>query len=337
MSIEVNTARRPKFRRMDAESLRVIAEVGTAAGLGKGKRLRMDSGETVALARQLEYVLTETFDVEYVPPKLFEFVPLDGTVPAGAETFVWRSWDRVGTAQIISDYAMDLPRVDVLVNEEIRQVVDVGISYGYSHKELRSAAYAGVQLDPMKAEAARKANELAIDLLVSLGDAKTGLKGFLNHPNVPRQIVTNGDWLNPVTTPDEIIADLFQLENKVLVQTMGMHNADTMLLPIAHHAMLSQRPRSAQSDTTILEFFLKNSRSVKTIEPWYRLATSGPASAPMAVCYERNPGIVRAVVPVLFEQLPPQARNLELSTQCLSRVGGCVFYRPLGAVYGDGI
>lgn len=303
----------------------------------EAREIRDDSGETAVVARQLEFVQSELWNIEYAVPKALMLVPLDTTVPPGAETFTYREWDIVGTAEIIVNYGQDLPRVDILVNEYPQKIVDIGDAYAYTHADLRAAAFAQVQLDPMKARTAKEAIDRKLDALIALGNTSTGLKGFLNHPNVPRLSVPNGDWLNPATTPDEIIADLSAMEATVISQTIDTHHPTTIILPLLHYTRITNTPRSANSDTTIKKWFLDNSENVKEIVSWHRCATAGPASAPMAVCYEKSDTIVRAVIPQPFEQLPPEIRNLEWLIACLARVGGTVWYRPLGGLYADGI
>lgn len=311
---------------------------GLASMLGtEDRQVREDSGETAIVARQLEYIKTELFNIEYATPKALMLVPLDTSVPAGADTFTYREWDVVGTAEIISNYGKDLNRVDILVNEYPQRIVPIGDAYGYTVDDLRKAAFAQVPLDSMKAKTAKEAIDRKLDALIALGNTATGLKGFLNHPNVPRVSVPNGDWLNPLTTPDEILADLAVMEATVINQTIDTHHPTTIVLPLTHYTKITNTARSANSDTTIKKFFLDNSENVKEIVSWYRCNTAGPGSAPMAVCYEKSPTIVQAVIPVPFEQLPPEMRSLEWIISCLARVGGTVWYRPLGGVYADGI
>lgn len=298
---------------------------------------RIDDGETMVLARQMEHILTETFDIEYAELRVLEFVPLDTTIPANARTFTYREWDVVGAAKIISSYSQDLPRVDAFVKEYPQKIVDFGDAYGYSYPELQDAAFAGVQLDSTKARVAKEACDRLIDAIVSFGDTSTGLKGFLNHPNVPRLNATTGAWTNPATSPDLILADLAAAIAAIIITTVDRHHPTTLLLPLTHYQVLSSRPRSANSDTTILSFFLATNGYVNEVKPWNRLSTAGPGSAPMAVLYQKSPAVLRAVVPVVFDQLPPEIRNLEFLVNCIGRIGGCVWYRPLAGLYIDNI
>jgi hypothetical protein len=300
-----------------------------------GRSVRVDSAETAVLARQLEYIQTTLFNVEYPTPLALTFVPLDGEVPPDAATFTYREWDVSGQAEIIANYAGDLPRVDTTVKEYPQRIVDIGDAYGFSLQDLRAASFAGIPLDQYKARAAKEAIDRRVDEIISLGNTATGLKGFLNHPNVPTQAVTHGSWLT--ATADQIIADVNQLVTKVIDQTRDIYQPDTLLVDHLRYQRIATLPRATGTDTTVLEFVLKTSPWLKEIKPWYRLQTAGSGSAPVALAYRKTPDVVRAVVPVPFQTMAPEIRNLEWVTNCLARIGGTVWYRPLAAVIGTGV
>jgi hypothetical protein len=95
------------------------------------------------------------------------------------------------------------------------------------------------------------------------------------------------------------------------------------------------------SNQTCLDFFLKTSPYVKTVEPSYRLdqARSGNWSGTTgrAVAYEKNPERLAALIPLEFEQLPPQQEHFEIRTTCHMRIGGVIAYFPGSISYMDGI
>jgi hypothetical protein len=320
-------------RRYDASTLALLANAVNAAM--PGRSVRADAAETAVLARQLEHIQSELFNVEYPVPKALEFIPLDTSVPAGASTFTYREWDVAGRAALIANYAHDLPRVDTTVKEYPKAVKDYGAAYGYTVQDLRAAAFGNIPLDQYKALAAREAIDRKIDEVLSLGDSSVGIEGFLNHSAVPTEAVNNGSWLS--ASADNIIADVNELVTKVVTQTKDIHRPDTLLLDLARYQRIATLPRATGTDTTVLEFILKSSPYLKSIEAWDRLSTAGSGGAAVALCYKRDPSVVRAVVPVPFEAMPPELRNLEWVTNCLCRVGGTVWYRPLAAVIGTGV
>jgi len=297
--------------------------------------VRMDDAMTAVLSRQLEYVKAQTYDIEYSKLKAREFIPISNEVPEGAEAMVYRSWDETGMAKVISDYADDLPMVDALAKEHMVTFTDLGDAYSWTVRDLKRAAFGGIPLDAKKAQAARNVLERKIDDIAAFGLPEKALPGFLNHPNVPEIAAVNGDWLNPATTPDQILADLFALEQAVINQTLEVHEADTLLLPVPLYGKIATTSYGANSDRTILRYFLENAQSIKNVDKWSKLNTAGDAGAPRAVAYARTPEVVEFQIPQEFEQLPPQQRNMSYVVNCLARVGGVLFYRPLAAAYMD--
>lgn len=299
--------------------------------------VRLDDQHTAILSRQLEQVKAQTFDVLYSKLKAKFFIPVNNEIDPGVEHMVYQLWDEVGFAKLISNYADDLPAVDAFVKEFSTPFVDVGDSYAWSVRDLKRAAYANVPLDTKKAIAAKNMIERKFDQIAAFGSAERGIPGFVNHPNVPALAVPNGDWLNPATTEDEIIEDLFAMEQQVISQSKENHEADTIILPIKHYGKIATQPFGQNKDKTILKYFLDNAQTVKSVERWGVLDEAGPGGTPQAICYVRSPECLELQIPTEFETLPPERRNLTFYIPCLGRIGGTAFFRPLSAVYGQGI
>lgn len=301
--------------------------------------IRKDAGETATFTRALEYVITETYKVEYPDLRARDFIPINSRVPSGAQSFVWRLWDWAGMAKIISNHADDLPTVEIMAAEKAQGIVSVGIGYTYSIQDIRSAQLAGVALETEKAAAARRGHENKIELLAAFGDAATGLPGFLNHTNVPILSAPgdiDGDWFNPALDPRSILADLHKIVSSVRTATLATHSPDTMLLPTSIYDYLTTLQLSQYSEVSVLQAFLRASPYVRNVDQWNLLDTADAAgTGPRIVVYEKNPRIVDLVIPQEFEQLPPQVKGLGFLVPCHSRIGGVCFKYPLAAVYVD--
>lgn len=302
---------------------------------------RYDAGETAGFQRSLLFVEAEIYQTEYPANRARQFIPVDGTVPAWADSFAWRIWNWAGMAQIITRYSDDLPAVDVMAAELIQKVQPIGDSFGYSVQDLRAASKNNVNLETEKGELARQAIENKIEQLATFGDAGAGLPGFLNNGNVPvlsAPGTLTGDWLNPATTPAQILADMHAIAASIVTLTLNTHAPDTLLLPLAHYAKVSTTQLNIYSDATILDAFLKQSPWIKDVDQWTYLSKADAArTGPRAVCYQRNPKVVRLVIPQPFEMMPPQPKNLAFVIPCHARFGGVSWRYPLAAAYADGI
>jgi hypothetical protein len=299
--------------------------------------IRLDAGETATLARQLEHIYAQTYDVKYAELKARRFLPLDTSVDPGAEFFTYRQWDSFGMAQIISNYADDLPRVDTLAKEFSAPIKSLGASYGFSIQDMRRSALSGAELDSRRAMAARRSHEQAFDEVAAIGNSAAGLTGFLNHPNVPIVAAVTGQWVTNSATPLQMIEDLNTLVNSIVLATLETFVPDTLLLDNTSFQRINSTPMSTtgDADKTVLRFFLDNNPYIRSVDQWHRLNTAGAAGVSRAVAYARSPEVLEVVEPQPFEQFPPQARNLEFVVPTHSRVGGVRISYPLGLAYMD--
>lgn len=301
------------------------------------------TGSTMFFARQLEHVKTKTYDIRY-PNLRFssgELIPISNDAGPAAETITYQQWDQTGLAKIVANYADDIPTVNVAGKEFTQKVKSIATSYVYSIQEIRAAQAMGRPLDMKMARAARRANDELVNTLAMLGDVEYGLVGLLTHPNVPDFDVAN-DGAGPsrlwtTKTPALILRDMLRMETEIQNATNGVEAPDTLLLPNDQYALIMATPLSAGSDTTILQFFLANSHSIKTVKPVFELKGKGTGGVDVMIAYRNDPEYLTLEIPQDFEQLPVQERNLTLNIPCHSRFGGVIIYYPLAIVKGEGI
>ena len=127
------------------------------ASLAQIKGMRFDSEEdaSVFFARELDHVKSKTYDKLYPQFTVLNNIPRTSDANPGAETITFYSYDKTGLAEIISNYATDLPRADVKGKPTTVQIKSLGASYGYNVQEMRASRLAGKGLDARKAEAVR--------------------------------------------------------------------------------------------------------------------------------------------------------------------------------------
>lgn len=301
---------------------------------------RLDANETVFFQRELEAVKAKTYDVKYPELKCRRLIPVSFEAGAGAESIVYQQYDQVGMAKIISAYGNDLPRADIVGKEFVAKIKSLGCSYGYNIQEIRNANMAGKSLQSRKAAAAKRAVLQKENSIAYFGDASTGLIGFLNNPNVSQTVVPVGVsastlWANK--TASEILVDLNGAANFIVESTNGVEIPDTLLLPLAQYNYIKSTPRSATSDTTILQYFLDNNGYIKTVEWVNELKGAGLSSKDVMVCYRKDPDVLTLEIPQDFEQFPEQEQGLEYVVPCHQRIGGVLIYYPMAVNIVSGI
>lgn len=301
---------------------------------------KLDAAETVFFNRELEQILVEMFNVKYAELKARQFLPVDNSIDPGAESFTYDQFDQLGSAKKIADYSADLPLVNVKGKQFTQRVQSYGAAFGYSIQEIRAAAKVGRPLDRLRAETARRVLDVQLDNIAFQGDSSAGLVGLANL--AAAQTATAGTKTGGGTTwtgnatPDEIIKDLNLLVSTIVGNTQEVERPTRILLPTAQFLKIQQTARSSTSDTTILNFFLANNPGIE-VRSWVRLAAAGAGSTPRAIAYNPDPSNVRLVIPVEFEQLPPEPRNLSWVVNCHMRAGGVIAPYPKSVCYMDAL
>jgi len=300
----------------------------------------MDSNEGVIFARQLEYVESRAYEVKYPTLKGRELFPVDYSVPSAAETFSYRMYDHQGAFNLITNYGDDFRRVNVTGTEVTGKIHSFGASVEYSVQDIRAAAMAGVPLQDHEVRAARRAAEQKLDDIILNGEANGNLYGIMTHPNIPTAAVPNGasgtaTWATK--TADEILADLNAIVTDMVDLTKGVEAPTDLILPIAQYELINNTPRSATSDTTILEFFLRNNQHVQRVHSWYKLKGAGTGGTDVMIAYRRDPEVVEVVIPQEFEMFPPQPKNMAFNIPCHARYGGVRIRYPLAFSIRTGI
>jgi len=309
---------------------------------------RQDAAESIWFARQLEYIRPGLLEVLYPRLEAKSLIPVDSSMGAGATQWTYRAFDKVGLAALVEDYSMDPPRADVLGKESTVNIRPYGIMYGYNFQELKAGMMANLPLDVRKAMAARYAMELKIDQILFYGDSSAGLLGLLTQTGTTSFTVPNGAsgstlWANK--SADEIAADMHNFVNNVVSSSFGVYQPTTLLLPLQAHNIAATKRMGDGSNQTVLSFFLDTNPFIQEVRPSYRLdytqsanwGGNGAAGSGRMVCYDKSPEMLTAILPVEFEQLPPQQVGYEYKTLCHMRTGGVAALHPLSLSYGDGI
>lgn len=296
--------------------------------------VRFDAGETSFFTRSLETILAKTYDIKYPALKARTFLPLNTEVDPGAETFTYRQFDMFGIAKIVSNFADDLPMVDVFGKEFSATVVSIADSYHYSIQDIRRSRMSGIDMDSKRAMAARRGIETKIDLLAALGDTNTGVKGFLNQAAVPIVAFVTGGWTQ-ATSAENMLTDLNTLVNSIVTTTKELFSPDTVILDTLSFQIVNSKRIDPTMEKSVLRSFLENNPYITSVQQWHRCSTAGATSGRRIVAYKRDPEVLELIIPQEFEQFPPQARNLGFVIPCHARCGGVSVRYPLAMAYMD--
>lgn len=321
----------------------MIAEcLATMAARTGNHSLRFDANETAFLERELTQLRTKIYEVQYADNIATSFMPLATDIAPYAKTYSTPVLDRVGRAKVIGNAITDIPRIDVKKDEILGTVATLGAAFGFDLMELRAAALTGTPLEMWKAKAARSAVDDEIDQMLALGQTSSqtglGVTGLNNNASVAVDTTSFTPWVAGTTTAAQMLTMLNKPASalNVTLKNKSALLPDTMILPSAYYDLASSTQVSTGSDLTVLKYFLQNNPYIKTIAQWNKLALANAGgSGPRILVYRRSDVVLEGVVPLPFEQLPPQAIGLELVTNCIARAGGVKVYHPEAISYVD--
>ena len=302
------------------------------------KQTNLDSDLSAFLTRELTYVRKKALQVKKSNLNAFTVFPVMTEVPAGADVAVQRIYDSVGIAEVITNYGDDLRRVDIVAKENPVKVVDIGDSYGYTFKEIQNAQFKGMNLDAMKASAARRGIDYKLNSIAWHGDKAHNVIGFLNNDNITSfQLPADGDSSSTALekkTEEEVIRDMNNFIESIPEQTNQVEQANTVLLaPKAYNHLATTRLKD--SDRTILEF-------LQGVHPeiirWMKIGELAKADNGKDVMIAGNfiPEYIKFEIPQRFVQMPVQPNNLEYKVPCLAEVIGVTISMPLAFAKASG-
>ena len=340
-----------KHMRYDQNDYDALLASSIPASLVGVRSMNFDDAEaaSVFFARELDFVKSQSFDVEYPEFTALSLFPMSSEVDPGAETVTYYSYDKTGLAKIISNYATDLPRADVKGKPTTAIIKSLGDSYGYSIQEMRASRMAGKSLDTRKAESARYQIDYLNNKIAWNGDAETGLKGVLSTDNdVPLYTVANGakgttSWADK--TEDEILADITGMLKQMATVTKKVEKPDTLALSSDAYIEI-QNKRIEGTATTVLKYIQDNIPDIKQIVSCpeldadsvetnpYAAASDGKA---VALLFKNDSRKLSIENPLPFMQYPIQTQGLEVVVPCEARTAGAMIYYPMSLLIAVGV
>lgn len=297
-----------------------------------------DAGTNAYYTRQLEAIRQQILEVQYGPLKAAEMIPMKTDIHEGAEAYTYRVEDGVGTAALVADMADDGPTVDVNGEEVTSRIRSARNKYVYTVQDVRNSALAGRDMPAGKARVARKAVAQTMDNVFLLGDGTPkflGLRGLFELASTnTKALATGGSGSTAWSTKnaDEILADMHAQCDEIYVDTKEVFVATDMILPLAEYQRIGRMRIGPDTSETVLAHFLKTRAAMG--QPVNVTASSKLTTKIVTYC--KNPDVLEGLLPIAFEQFPPQYAGPRIITDCHGRIGGVVLYQPLAVCYSTG-
>lgn len=335
------------FNPIDRETLqRVLADCGVYTSLAA---LRHDSrydaaGDTLYLARELEAVSAQTYEILTDPLVGRQIVPFSWSVPEGAETFSYDYYDGFAQAEWISNYGVSVGNSDAFKTRVSHSMRDFGSNYHYSQQDLARAAFAatGRGLDRERARFARLSHEQFIDDLVAVGDATRNIPGITNLDDfsilTPTAPVV-GTW-DTSTEPVDLVKDVTKLWYTPEQASKGNFKANKLVMPLVVKPLLTQPYVTAAgviTTRTVQQVLLENLEGLSSIQYWSRLDTASAVGGggPRALAFQSDPMVLEFLGSYDYREEPPQKIHRLFQIDTTARVGGLAIRYPLAMAMMD--
>lgn len=285
---------------------------------------------------QLAYTEATVFARQYEPRQYQMLVPVSTEAGEWAENIRYETSDNAGRGRRVSGSGDDIPYVDVNKGEKVFGVAPAGIGYSYTQQEIIQSAYFKRPLSSARMVAAVEGFQYHMNDVALFGEAD--FMGLFNHTSIAKGNRPSGvAWAT--ATPDQILADLNAGMLYVLNASSKNDVVDTIVLPLAMYSQIATTARSANSDMTILQYFLENNirKAMRgdnvTVVPGYGLETAGTGSTTRAVFYVKNADRVVFHISQPLRFLAPQAVNLAIKVPGTYRYAGVEWRYQKSAYY----
>lgn len=309
----------------------------------------LDAQSTLAfLVSQLTTIEAEVYQVRYPEIDFSEIIPVDNSGPEWKPSTTFFSVDQVGQANWFTGFAKDMPYADVTRAMATAGMHMAGIGYEWNLEEINTARLVGMNLDSMKASAARRAYMEFMYTVATVGSTEKNLTGIFNLAGVTAgDVAADGTgastfWADK--TPTLILRDINAALTGIYSDTLTVEMADTVLLGILPFLHIANTPMSVDNPMTILEFIRRNNVLTAitgrplTIRPVRGLDTADPGGDSRMITYRRDPQVLKLHLPMPHRFLPVwQNGPMNFVVPGIFRTGGVEVRLPGAVRYSDGI
>lgn len=288
--------------------------------------VRMDEGESIFLARELDALRARVFEAEFPGLNALQIFPVQSEAASWQKTFTYGLMSEFGIAKIVSDYADDIPMVGVMGQWETCTIYRIADGYKFSLDEIRAAQALNKNLNGRLALAARRGCDAKINDLAFNGDSAYNIVGIFNHPNITQTGATSS-W-TAAGGAAVAFADLVAAIGSINTATRGLHNANRIVIPPSMVTVLTaQLPNTSISYKSFLMQEYPN-MAIYTAQE----LENGPGNKPAALVFEYDADSLAIELSQPFEQMPAVWNNFHAKVACSARTAGLIVYKPLTAV-----
>ena len=264
----------------------------------------------------------------------------------------------VGQAKWITGYAKDVPNVELSATSEAISFAIFGVGYETNYEEVGLAANAGFNIEPRKANIARRKAEEFIQRRAMIGDTDKGWTGLINKTGqtimpASTKAATGTQWYNANgtlnATAQEMAGDVLNLVLGPVTATSQVRPlvADTLALPSMAIRVLSTTFTDVlNGGISYLEWIRRavgqapggTSFQIVEIPELSSAATTVIVGGARAIAYRRSVDILELPVPFAFRFLN-EYKDAPYGWEVpgWARIGEVTIWEKRGFRYMDGL
>lgn len=286
------------------------------------------------LNREINKLDPEKIWVEYPAKPARNVFPIDTSIGKGFSEYTYKQYNKTGQAKIMNSKGTDIPKLNIFAEEFTAKIFEMGIGNDFTYQDLDKAARLGESLDSDFVMAAREMHIFKENDVAFAGDSASGLDGLTVNANIGNTVVVNGALSSPLwtgasaKTPSEIYEDVASLIDSVYVETKGTHIANTVLFPLSARAQLNQILTTVNGKS-ILAQLKENFPQITQWEFINELETAGTGATRIMYAYDKDPKVLRMIVPFETEVMPPVQKENGYSVTSRMGIGGLNIRRPI--------
>lgn len=299
--------------------------------------LTMDDGFGFYIS-QFAQLESKIYEAKYTNINYAELIPVDTSYPEWADSWDYISYDAITIGKFVGSSADDLPKVGLKANKSSVPIGYAGNAFDYSLDELRKSQQLRMPIDSTKGRMAFRGSQEHTQRVAYFGDASRNMGGLFNNANLALDNSTT-NWAT--ATGQEITSDLNGVGVKVWTDSANVHIPNTWVIDSTRFAQISSQRMDSGTDTTVLEFFLKNNiytaltGRTPRIVPRLQLVGAGVGGKDRMMAFELNDENLGMVNPIPWRALAPQMKGLNIETPCEYKISGVEFRFPFSGAYRD--
>lgn len=295
------------------------------ANLARQQGLRADAlgpAGGMHAPRQLEHIHARVLEEKHRRPNGLTQFQISNDVPVGARTHTVRRFLEDGEAAVYRR-GHNIPRVGLGQIEEEFPVRHYVTSFPSNHFERLSSQFANTSEEERKMRTARKVLERFWNEKIWFGDDDHGIYGIKNYPHLARK-VSGVVFATGGGTVAQILGELNDAANyaqEVSGSTFAPNRAVTSER-VRNYIMQTQL--GTVNDTTIGQFFLKNSEHINALESAHEMKDFGGTDVDGILFYNDDvDGISNELVQGITP-MPAQIFGFESITYIYMSHGGLI-------------